>query len=462
MAKYFNSITGRYEEMGEDPSLEPTQISIPAGRGIDPTGGMDAKFSLESLANQDARLRNNFKSTDMSALPDIAGLVDIFNVNPKSVSTDVKQAQPEMNPIVKDYLMKKKLSSAQNGQVRLPGSEDMPAPTVEMAAKTPGILEQFSPEKYKEAVDRSKERQRNIAAAEFAAGIGDALARRDSSASNKYFTDLRERIKDEEVGEFNRNKKTALEDYNTKRSIEQNTITDDQHKREMDPNSMESKMSQDLAIKMGMKPDSVKNMSAARFKEMSPVALKLYEIEQRKLDRALERETKLTEKAAKNTPQARSAKLSGTDKARFDNALMTLKAINEMGSALDSGDNTFSVIGDNDYTAAERRATEAYGRMQSGGAINKEEEKRFANTLPQSTDSKDIQRKKLITQRDEMKSRLRTLGYSEADLRELGYEDMPFNYGASKKAQPKQSVKPKTVIQNGHTYTLNPRTGEYE
>lgn len=168
------------------------------------------------------------------------------------------------------------------------------------------------------------------------------------------------------------------------------------------------------------------------------------------------------EQAKKNDPQDRLKNMSGTDKARFDNALMVARSIDEMGSALDQGNNTFSLIGDNNYTEAQRKAAEAYGRMQSGGAINKDEEDRFLAMLPRSTDSKEMQRKKLVSQRDEMMSRLKTLGFSP---QEAGYAQRDFSYGdggAGSKSANAKNEKPKTVIQNGHTYTLNPVTGEYE
>ena len=66
-----------------------------------------------------------------------------------------------------------------------------------------------------------------------------------------------------------------------------------------------------------------------------------------------------------------------------------------------------------------------------------------------------MQRKKILQQRDEMISRLRTLGFSPEDA---NYKPQEFNYGKSKT----KSSKPQTVVQNGHTYTLNPETGEYE
>jgi len=59
----------------------------------------------------------------------------------------------------------------------------------------------------------------------------------------------------------------------------------DKLRREGDPNSIESKMAQDLAISMGMDPKQAAGLTALKFKEFSPVMRKKYEIEQRKLDR---------------------------------------------------------------------------------------------------------------------------------------------------------------------------------
>lgn len=155
--------------------------------------------------------------------------------------------------------------------------------------------------------------------------------------------------------------------------------------------------------------------------------------------RQAELQQKQTEAAKKNLPEERVKLLSGTDKARFDNALMAIKALDEMDAALNSGQNTFSLIGDNDYTAASRRATEAYGRMQSGGAINKEEESRFEKTLPGMTDTSEMQKKKIDTQRKEMISRLKTLGFS------------PEQVGLEQKAS---SIFPKQVFKDGKSATV--------
>lgn len=148
--------------------------------------------------------------------------------------------------------------------------------------------------------------------------------------------------------------------------------------------------------------------------------------QERKEDRAFEMQKEAAKQKLEQLTKQDPSKLSGTDKARFDNALMVLKNIDKMGGALDQGENTFSLIGDSPYTAAERMAAEAYGRMQSGGAISEDEEKRFMAMLPKSTDSAEMQRKKLLDQKEEMISRLKTLGFTPE---QAGYQTQEFNYG---------------------------------
>lgn len=120
----------------------------------------------------------------------------------------------------------------------------------------------------------------------------------------------------------------------------------------------------------------------------------------------LERQKLLAEAAKKNTP----ASLNTTDKQRYDNLNMVINGLGGMKTALSKGDNTFSLIGDNDFTANRDRAVEAFGRMQSGGAINKDEEARFNRMLPTVFDNADMQQKKLLAIEKEMNNRFATLG----------------------------------------------------
>jgi hypothetical protein len=158
--------------------------------------------------------------------------------------------------------------------------------------------------------------------------------------------------------------------------------------------------------------------------------------------------------ALKKSPEEKLRSLSGTDKARYDNVLMVLKGLDDMGAALDAGKNTFMPIGDNDYTAAERRATEGYGRMQSGGAINTGEEKKFGATLPGMRDVKEMQRKKILDQRGEMLSRLKTLGFTPE---EANYQPKEFKYGKTEATEPQFEA---DVIEYAAKHGMSPQTAQ--
>ena len=117
-----------------------------------------------------------------------------------------------------------------------------------------------------------------------------------------------------------------------------------------------------------------------------------------------------------------SHKLPSVEQQKFNNnAAMGAKAIRDMRAALSNGDNTFSIIGDNDFTESQRRAAEAFGRIQSGGAINKDEEERFLAMGPNVFDSAEMQQKKLNKQQAEFDARLRAAGVDpEAAIEERG------------------------------------------
>lgn len=129
---------------------------------------------------------------------------------------------------------------------------------------------------------------------------------------------------------------------------------------------------------------------------------------------------------------SRVAKLSGTDKQRFDNARMAYDAVQGLKSALSGGSNTFSLVGDNPYTMASTQFEEGIGRMQSGGAITSDEAKRFKAMLPSAMDSSEIQMKKLAAVEKEMGSRLQTLGFSPDEIPGMNVAAMP-NLGTKSK-----------------------------
>jgi hypothetical protein len=118
-----------------------------------------------------------------------------------------------------------------------------------------------------------------------------------------------------------------------------------------------------------------------------------------------EEETRL--KREKEARELANPKLSVDQQKLNSNISMGLSAVEDMKKALEAGTNTFSIIGDNEFTEAQRRASEAFGRLQSGGAINKDEEQRFIDMGPRPRDSKAIQMKKLENQKQEYISRMK-------------------------------------------------------
>ncbi len=302
-------------------------------------------------------------------------------------------------------------------------------------------------DEYQQAAEQNRELQSGLAGAQLASSIGDALAGRNNSGTQAAFQNMRNQAQDSTIGDFSRQRQFAAQDLAAKRDSDEN-----------DPNSQKSvnfrnqveSMMPLIAKAYGPKWATVAAADGPNLFNLQKMQDAQNETKMRYQGQRQEKQELL---AQKNSPEGRLKALSGTDKARYDNALMALKGIDDMAAALDNGQNTFSVVGDNDYTAASRRATEAYGRMQSGGAINKEEESRFEKTLPGLTDSKEIQRKKLMAQKAEMISRLKTLGFTPE---QAGYEPKDFKYGSEARKQPK------TITQNGHTYTFNEATGQYE
>lgn len=130
----------------------------------------------------------------------------------------------------------------------------------------------------------------------------------------------------------------------------------------------------------------------------------------------------------KATPQGKIASLNTEAKARFDNARGSLDAIRQMGNALvGENQNTFSPIGDNDFTRNRDLFTEYLGRMQSGGAIGIEEQKKFEKLIPRITDNAETQKKKIAQLEKEMTDRLRTLGTSEEEAEKAGYSISKFS-----------------------------------
>lgn len=127
----------------------------------------------------------------------------------------------------------------------------------------------------------------------------------------------------------------------------------------------------------------------------------------------------------KKTPEGRLKSLGAEETKRLDNAKLALNAIQGMTDALATGDSTFSLIGDNNFTQQSALFEEAVGRMQSGGAIGIQEADRFKSLRPKAQDPRKIQIKKLNDLAKEMTSRISSLGFKPS---EVGVNDFRNTY----------------------------------
>jgi hypothetical protein len=171
-----------------------------------------------------------------------------------------------------------------------------------------------------------------------------------------------------------------------------------------DPQSQESQYAR-MIVKNVFGQDVPETVNAVQLKSFIDKAPELIK---ERVKAQNEREKKVEIKTPQN--------LSGEEKKRFDSVKMGYKAVEDMEKALQSGEWTFSLVGDNKYTIGARNWSEAIDRLQSGGAINKEEEARFRAMAPTLWDSAEMQKYKINKMREEMTSRLGTFGYQPGDV----------------------------------------------
>ncbi|MDQ3230508.1 MAG: hypothetical protein M3Q07_01715 [Pseudobdellovibrionaceae bacterium] len=216
-----------------------------------------------------------------------------------------------------------------------------------------------------------------------------------------------------------------------------------------DPNSPESVSARAFLkalVPTASKLQGFEGMTAAQLEKAQPMLMERW-----KADRAqanADREFGLKEKEL-NIKKSGTKKLSGEEQKRLDSAGMALAGIQGMRQALAKGDNTFSPVGDNDFTVWRRDFEEGLGRMQSGGAITDDEAERFRDSAPTWKDSAEMKQKKLAKLEAEMGARIRGLGADpEQSLAERGVKEY------------KQAPAGQRVRQNGVTFVWN--GSEYE
>lgn len=126
-------------------------------------------------------------------------------------------------------------------------------------------------------------------------------------------------------------------------------------------------------------------------------------------------------------------KLNAAEKGKLDNTRMAYIGVKDMEAAMDAGENTFSLFGDNNFTKAEKNFTEGLGRLQSQGAITDDEVAKFESMAPNWRDSPEIQKSKLLDLKTELESRFATLGIDHNKIPEIAnWKPKVLNKDASK------------------------------
>jgi hypothetical protein len=403
-------------------------------------------------------------------------------------------APQAMNPVVKDYLMKKagpKPASAADPMAEMP--QPMPPPIAqEKPNDVSDFMKNYSADKLKAAQDAASEQKSGLGWAQFAAGFGDALAGRSPHESAKTFDSIRKNIDDQNVGAFERQKASAVQDIGTKKNLTEISRENEKTKREDDPNSDETKMSQALASQMGMDPSFVKKLTATKFKELSPVTLKLYELREKSLDRREQRDErrflsgeKRNEKIERNTEQDMqklSKDLSGTQEMvgavdevekilggkleDFD----TKNGLKKNGKNIDLPGVSIPLVGRTsfydgdarDLNAAASRVFNATLKDRSGGAVTDNEMERLKREFNEgkyNTEAEMIGAMQRYKRQLDVVMKNREAGYKPDVVKK--YQDQG---GRTSRGGASASVsnKPQRINQNGHEYILNPSTGKYE
>lgn len=154
-----------------------------------------AGMTVEEYANRNVPQELPAPEDTLGIMPDI--------LKPTNVSTTPVPASTEMNPVVKKYLLDKKNAASRD-------VADVVNPQVQSQV-TP-YNNPFSDSERNKVKSEMESKQSNLALAQLASSIGDALARKDNSGTQNYFNKLRDNIKDETLNDFDKRKKQSIDD----------------------------------------------------------------------------------------------------------------------------------------------------------------------------------------------------------------------------------------------------------
>lgn len=122
--------------------------------------------------------------------------------------------------------------------------------------------------------DYEQKRQDELANAKSSAGlgnlfgdIGDVIAGNKIGSTDQFFNNKVKSIQDAQ----SEKEKKALAEYDIEKSMKSDVVNQEKLDRKNKLDSIETQTSQDAAIALGMKPELVKNMTAAQLEDLSPV-----------------------------------------------------------------------------------------------------------------------------------------------------------------------------------------------
>jgi len=323
------------------------------------------------------------------------------------------------------------------------------------------LIKQYMQQKYGEnyeqdAQDKYDDRSDSLNTAGLFSNLGDVIAGNKIGSANDYFSGLKKQAKEDTLGKLDSAKKSYMADESLnsqmKDSKNKQDAFDSSSSQSQSYRKMIEKNFPDVAKSYG---DSWNNVSAgdqdAIFK---PLQLK-ENIEARKQAASIDRAAKTV------APKAAQSLATGFGK-RLEQAEDVFSTLEQSGydrSDISAGlgsmlPNVARTSNSQRQSQAERNFINAVLRRESGAAISPTEfENGEIQYFPRAGDSPEV-----MTQKKN--NRLQVLGSMK---NESGTEwDKVKLITESKPQKAAQDSKAQTVTQGGHTYTLNPQTGEYE
>lgn len=139
---------------------------------------------------------------------------------------------------------------------------------------------EYSPEARQAIVDQNEKESSGPHWAAGLAAFGAGLQGQNAAEAGARFNSQEAAQRNDRLNQFDRKRGLALQDRELAMKDEQTAKKNALLAKEMDPNSDESKIAQDLFLKLGGSPEMAPKMTASKFKQFSPSLEKSYQIAQ--------------------------------------------------------------------------------------------------------------------------------------------------------------------------------------